>query len=287
MIGIEVLVLIILGFIWVLFASIQDIRSTEVANWLNFSLIIFALGFRFFYSLFATNNFIFFYQGIIGLIIFIILGNLFYYLKVFAGGDAKLMIALGTILPLTNSFSTNIKIMAVFLILFLFVGGFYGLFYGIFLAISHFKNFKKDFVKKIKNNKKLIILTTALAIIIAILSILSESVLIFLAIIIFIIPYLFLFAKSIDEACMIKNISPSKLQEGDWLYKDLKIKGKTIKAKWDGLSKKEIVMLKRANKKVWIRKGIPFVPVFLISYLILVGCFFILGYSLWNSYFVF
>ena len=63
---IEVYVLFGLGLIWILFAVVQDIRTREIANWLNFSLIIFALGFRFFYSLFEMNDFGFFYQGLIG-----------------------------------------------------------------------------------------------------------------------------------------------------------------------------------------------------------------------------
>ena len=65
-----VIFLFILGLIWITFASIQDLKNKEIANWLNFSLIIFALGFRFFYGLFESNNFEFFYQGLIGLGIF-------------------------------------------------------------------------------------------------------------------------------------------------------------------------------------------------------------------------
>ena len=31
-----------------IFAVVQDLKKREIANWVNFSLIIFALGFRFF-----------------------------------------------------------------------------------------------------------------------------------------------------------------------------------------------------------------------------------------------
>ena len=44
----------------------------------------------------------------------------------FAGGDAKLLMALGSILPLTLSFNLNLKILIVFLICFLIFGGIYG-----------------------------------------------------------------------------------------------------------------------------------------------------------------
>ncbi|MBU2053223.1 MAG: prepilin peptidase [Nanoarchaeota archaeon] len=99
-----VIFLIVLGFVWIIFASVQDLKNKEVANWLNFSLIIFALGFRFFYSLFYRGGFSFFYQGLIGLGIFFVLGNLLYYGRMFAGGDAKLMIAMGAVLPFSESF---------------------------------------------------------------------------------------------------------------------------------------------------------------------------------------
>ena len=37
------------------FAIIQDFKTREVANWLNFSLIVFALAARMFWSVFADD----------------------------------------------------------------------------------------------------------------------------------------------------------------------------------------------------------------------------------------
>ena len=112
----EVIFLFVLALIWIVFATIQDLRKREVANWLNFSLIIFALGFRFFYSLFSDIGFNFLYQGLIGFGIFFILGNLLYYGKMFAGGDAKLMIALGAVLPFSVVFRENLEIFLLFFV---------------------------------------------------------------------------------------------------------------------------------------------------------------------------
>ena len=152
----EVIFLIVLALVWIIFANVQDLKSREIANWLNFSLIIFALGFRFFYCLFSQDSFGFFYQGLIGLGIFFIVGNLFYYGRIFAGGDAKLMIALGTILPFSGDFSINLKIFVLFLFIFLFSGAFYGLIISVVLSIRDFKSFKKEFFKKLKKNRKMI-----------------------------------------------------------------------------------------------------------------------------------
>ncbi len=60
----NVLFLSVLAFVWISFAVIFDLKKREIPNWLNFSLIIFAIGFRFFYSLFLEVGFAFFYRNI-------------------------------------------------------------------------------------------------------------------------------------------------------------------------------------------------------------------------------
>lgn len=265
----EVIFLFVLGLIWILFATIQDLKRREVANWLSFSLIIFALGFRFFYSLFSNGEFSFFYEGLIGLGIFIILGNLLYYGKMFAGGDAKLFIALGVILPFSGSFSINLKIFVVFFILFLFVGAIYSLIATIFFSVKNFRNFKKEFFKQLKKNKKLIYIIMLVGLIIMAFGF-SNTLFFIFGILIFILPYFYVYVKAVDESCMIKKIKISNLEEGDWLYKDIKVRKKLIKASWDGLTKSDIRLIKKKYKSVLIRQGIPFTPVFLISFLVLI-----------------
>ncbi len=264
---IEVIFLLALAIVWLVFASIQDLRYREVANWLNFSLIIFALGFRFFYSLFS-GDFNLLYQGLIGLGIFFVIGNLLYYGRLFAGGDAKLMIALGAILPVSESFSTNLNIFVAFFLLFLFVGGFYGLVWSIVLPFKNFRNYKKDFVKLFSKNKKIISAVTLLGILSMIFSFVDFTFF-FVGIFIFILPYLYLHAKSVDESCLVKKVKTKNLVEGDWLYSDLKIGNKVINAKWEGLNKSQIKTIRSKQKEILIRHGIPFVPVFLISFLLL------------------
>jgi Flp pilus assembly protein protease CpaA len=267
---IEIVFLIVLAGIWIAAASYQDLKTTEVPNWLSFSLIGFALGFRFFYCLFSSsaNGFSFFYQGLIGLGIFFVLGNLFYYGKIFAGGDAKLMIALGSVLPLSESFFVNLRIYVLFLFLFLFFGAIYGLGWSFFYMTKNFKNFKKEFLKQIRLNKKLVLLFVFFGIFLLIFGIFSELFLIF-GIFVILSPYFMLYAKSVENSSMIVKISTQKLREGDWLYKDVSIGNKTIKSKWEGVSQFEIKKLQKI-KYVWIKKGIPFVPVFLFAFIAIV-----------------
>ena len=235
----EVIFLIVLALVWVIFATIQDIRTREVANWLSFSLIIFALGFRFFYSLFSEASFGFFYQGLIGLGIFFVLGNALYYGRMFAGGDAKLMIALGAVLPFSEIFKINLRIFMLFLIIFLFIGAFYGLIVSLYLGLKNFKKFRKEFSKRFKKAKKLIYVSLFIGLIFMILGFL-ESLIFYFGFLFFVLPYFYLYAKSVEEVCMIRKIKTKYLTEGDWLYNDLKVGNKTIKASWDGLGKKEI-----------------------------------------------
>lgn len=272
----EVIFLLVLALIWIIFAVVQDLKKREVANWLNFSLIIFALGFRFFYCLFSqnANGFSFFYQGLIGLGIFFLIGNLLYYGRMFAGGDAKLMIALGTILPFSENFFTNVKIFLLFFIIFLFIGAFYSLTISVILSLKNLKKFKKEFHKQLRIKKKLIYLFLFFGIILMILGFI-EKVLFYFGILVFISPYLYIYAKTIDESCMVKKVKTSQLTEGDWLYEDLKIRKKIIKATWDGLSKKDIRQIKKNYKEVKIKQGIPFTPVFLFSFIILVLFYFL------------
>lgn len=265
----ETIFLISLGLIWIIFAVIQDIKKREIANWLNFSLAIFALGFRFFYSLFGDLGYGFFYQGLIGFGVFFLLGNLFYYGKVFAGGDAKLMISLGAVIPFSESIFANLNLVVLFFSLFLFAGAIYGVVSSLFLGIKNRKKFVKEFSKQLDSRKKFICVFLLFGIIFLALSF-FEFICISLAILFFVLPYLYLAAKAIDESCMVKRVNTKNLTEGDWLYRDIRFSRKLIKARWDGLSKEEINLIRRKKRIVLIRQGIPFSPVFLISYLVLI-----------------
>ncbi|MBT3405478.1 prepilin peptidase [archaeon] len=279
---IEVVFLICLALIWILFAVLQDLKTKEVSNWLNFSLIVFALGFRFFWSLFSesANGFAFFYQGLIGFGIFLVLGNLFYYGRLFGGGDAKLMIALGAILPFSEEFLINVKIFGLFLILFLFVGAGYGLCWSLVLAIKNYKSFRKEFYK-LWHRKKVFTLLFIFIGILLMCFYFIDSLFLVLGIFIFIMPYFYLFAKAIENCCMLVEIPVNKLREGDWLAENVKIKkGEVVKQDWEGISNKEISLIQKKFKKVKIKQGIVYVPVFLISFLILIYLWFTKFYFL-------
>lgn len=269
---IEVVFLIFLALIWISFSVVADFKHKIVPNWLNFSLITFALGFRFFYSLFM-NDFAFFYQGIIGLGIFFAIGNFLYYGRMFAGGDAKMMIALGAILPFSNHLTANAEIFATFFLLFLLSGAIYGFGWMAYLSAKKFSAQKKEFMRQFQKSKRAFILSMIFAILFLIAGF-YDSLFFYLGFAIFLVPYLYSYAKAVDETSLIKNVKAKNLSEGDWLHHDLKIGEKTIKAKWDGLSKEEIRLIGKKFRNVKIRQGIPFTPSFLIAFAIFIWFYF-------------
>ncbi len=261
----ENLFLLILGIIWIIFAVIQDFRKREVDNIWNFSLIAFVLAYRASVSAYS-GNYWFLVNGILGLVIFLILGNLFYYARLFAGGDAKLVIALGTILSLDYNWLINFKIFGMFILLFLVTGSIYVLFWSFFLVFRNWNRFRKEFVKQCKNYKALFFIAIIFALLWILFSFI-QPMLILIAIVIFLFPILFVFSKSVEESCMIKSTAPDKVTEGDWLYEDIIVNGKKISANWEGVSNEELKSIKKYyRRKILIKQGIPFTPSFLFAF---------------------
>ncbi|MEM0465440.1 MAG: hypothetical protein QXW97_01915 [Candidatus Pacearchaeota archaeon] len=266
----ENLFLIILAIVWLVGAVLQDLKRREVDNLWNFSLVIFALGYRFIVMSYS-GNYWFFINGIIGVVVFFVLGNLFYYSRLFAGGDAKLLIALGGILPLSYDWIINVKIFGIYILSFLFLGSLYVLIWAIFLMFINWKKFKKEFLKqwRIYHNYFFVFFVIILLFILIVL-LLGKNIFVILGIILSLFPVLFIFAKSIEESCMIKALDPKKITEGEWLYKNLKVGKKKIIANWEGISEDELRLIRnKYKKKVLIKQGIPFTPSFLIGFLIL------------------
>lgn len=260
--------LIIIAVIWIIGAIMQDLRRREVDNIWNFSLIAFALGYRALCSI-SGNNYWFLLNGIIGLVVSLIIGNLFYYSRIFAGGDAKLVIALGAVLPLTYDWIINLKIFGIFVLFFLVSGSIYALIWSFFLVLLNFKKFKASFYRQWKFYLKLFYVSLIFFIILLIVSLMFQSrIIILLGAVIMLFPILFVFSKAVEDSCMIKLTPPFKVTEGDWLAKDITVGSKKIKANWEGVTKRELNLIKdKYNRKVLIKLGIPFTPSFLFGFL--------------------
>lgn len=261
--------LIIIALIWIVAATISDLKKREVPDWLSFSLIAIALFARFIFSL-LENDFSFFFWGIIYFGIFFLLGNLFYYTKVFAGGDAKLLMGIGAVLaepPQLTDISGIFPLPLTFIANLFIIGSVYGLLLTFSYAYKNKEKFVKEFRKRKPEIKVGLFLTIAIAFILA--AFLTKIyVLVAFSFMVIILPYFYTAVKVIEQVGMISMIPVKQLAEGDWLASPVRIGRKIIKPTWDGLTKKEIALLKKAKKKVLVKHGLPFVPAFLLTFIV-------------------
>jgi len=265
-----------LAIVWIVFAVVQDLRTREIANWLNFSLIAFALAYRAIYAAY-TSNVLFFVYGLFGVVTFVFLAYLFYYSRIFAGGDAKLLMGLGGVLPFESAQDFLVIGIGFIFLLFLF-GALWTLAYSLYLVNKNKKLFAISFKKGFKDHKKLFYYDAALVLVflIGIISYQLYSIL-WSVILVAALPFLFVYVKAVEISCMVVLKNPKELTIGDWLEKDVVIKGKTIKKTVHGLSNEDIKKITKARKKVFIKEGVPFTPAFLIA--------FIVGIYAWLRYF--
>ena len=130
-----------LFLVGILIASFQDLKRREVDNWLNLLLLISGFGFIFFKAVFEGSFSLVFF-AVVSLIAMFLLANLFYYSRVFAGGDAKLLLAM-CVLFVGASFGATMINIGTFVVLLMLCGSVYGLFYSGVLVFLNIKKIKK------------------------------------------------------------------------------------------------------------------------------------------------
>lgn len=266
----ENIFMLAIALFWILIASIQDLKKREVENWWNFLLVFIILAFRAFLSV-EKQEIWFLAWGLIGLGFGILISNIFYYSRVFAGGDMKLLVALGTVLPLSLSWQTNLVITILFLIFLIIAGAVYGGGFTVYIMLKHFRDFKKSFYKVFKKYKKAAYLVESISILFMIFFYFIHLYLgLFLSIFLFISPLLLIHAKALEDGCMKKFVKVKDLTIGDLLANKLKVGKRIIMPYWEGLSEEELIFIqKHYRKNVLVKEGIPFVPAFFMAFIAL------------------
>ncbi len=297
---------ILITLVWLLFASISDLRTREVPNWLNFSMIAIGLGGRLIYSIISSNYSIFIY-GILGFGIFLIIANILYYAKQWGGGDAKLLMGMGALYGNYQGVSflnpvLDLPFLLILIINIFIAGTFYGLIYSLYLALKN----RNEFVKQLrKESLKEFLFGVSAGVMIIITGFIFYDligiIIIIFGTILLLFSIVYLFLKVVEKSCMYKKINISELSEGDWIAEDIKVKNKLVyrsmeKYKWPnflkykkhysiynrlkymlkkektkysnlGVSKEDVKRLKNYKVKyVVIKDGIPFVPSFLFGF---------------------
>ena len=254
------------GFLFWLFligivvASLQDLKRREVDNWLNLFLLVASFVFVFYVAIFNKDVTIVFRVGFALVIMFAFM-NLFYYGRVFAGGDAKLLVAMTAFFVGVTFYGTLINI-GIFLLFLMLAGSVYGLAYSLVLYAKDFERVNVEMRRVAKEFGIWYLVFGAVLFLIGF----FEFMFFVIGGFVVLAFLLYVFAKGLEGVSMIRVVSGKELREGDWLVDDVKVKGKTIKADWDGLSLEDIELLK-GKKRVKIKDGLPFVPAFLIAFL--------------------
>tara|TARA_Y100000310_G_scaffold286519_1_gene310769 strand:- start:2718 stop:3554 length:837 start_codon:yes stop_codon:yes gene_type:complete len=254
-----------LFFVGIIVALFQDLKRREVDDWLNLFLVITSLVFIFIKSVFERDPSLIFQAGF-SLVILFILMNFFYYSRIFSGGDAKLLFSMSVFFIGASFFLTLINI-GTFILALMISGSIYGLIYSFIL---YFKNFKEinRLVKKefIKSKVGLFLIMGCLGCLLILLGFFN-FIFIMMGFIVLIFPLLYIFARCLENVSMIKEISGKNLREGDLLVENVKVGKRIIMVNWEGLSSNEIKALENL-KKVKIKEGIPFVPAFLMAFIL-------------------
>lgn len=251
-------------------AAYFDLKTTEIPDIIPHTMIAIALVLYCFESI-LTSNYWPIVNSLISGLALLGFGFLMYFFGQWGGGDAKILGAIGFLIPKLPE--KIVKLVYPFPLTYLInvfiVGAAYMLIYAFVLAIFNKKIILK-FLKDMKASSKTLALGSIylFALFLAISfyfsvyaklfdfnSFLLTSVLA-LAITLFIFS-LWKFAKAVEEVAFKKKIPVSKLKVGDVLLES---------RLWEGITKKELKKIKKSGKKyVVVKEGVRFAPAFVIA----------------------
>lgn len=259
--------LFLLALLWLIVATVQDVRTTEIADWLTFSLIGVGFSYRLVYAL-VTQNQSFFWWGFLGFVFFTSLSYLFYYAHLFAGGDAKLLAGLGLFIP-ASSYSDLLLYGFGFIVLFLLSGVVWSLAYTFYRVVRQPTRFLSGLRKELKGHRMLIGFLVALSVVIfTLFAFVDYMIGLFFGLAILFSGFLFMYVRVFERTYLIRTKSPKELMLGDWIVSAVKVRNFWIKPSVHGLNEKEILLLRKYNKSVVVRDGVVFGPGFLIGFIL-------------------
>jgi len=261
-------ILILLGLLGLFIASICDIKTKEIPDWLSFSLIASGISIRIMQAV-SAGTWKYLVYTLLIVFAMLVLGNVMYYTKQWGGGDTKLLIALAAVFAVNPYQEYFFLSMLINLVI---VSTAYGLAFCIYFAFRYRKKFIKElpiyYKKESSKIKKFILIAVLLLVPVFIIKEVTLIVLLATAaILLSIYPLLTTFIEAVERSAMFREIKVSKLTEGDWITKDIRVKNKLIYSKSaPGIEKFQINLLKKFKiKYVPVKDGIPFVPAFFIS----------------------
>ncbi len=259
--------LVVLSLCALIAAAICDVRKNEVPDWISYGFLFSASAILLLNSIF-TNNYAPLLSGFLGFVVFSLVSYAMYHYAQWGGADAKLAMGFGVVIGLSSD-------ALLFLFLILFIGAIYGVIWAVVLAFRNKKKFAKAFVVLFSEWRIpfiwaiALLVASLLAFILGIYSVISFLFL-GLSVIFAAGLIMFMFVRAVELVCFVKKVRASQLTEGDWVTETIRINGRVvISEKNQGITKGQIRKLENYKKLITIKSGIPFVPVFLLSFIAL------------------
>ena len=145
---------------------------------------------------------------------------------------------------------------------FLIVSSIFTVIYSILLGFSNKRVFS-IFIKDVKNEWKIIVALPLIWVIPFLMlkifiGVISIMPFVYMSIVFFLVTLFWIYAKTIENNILKKEIQTKELKAGDVLEN----------MNWVGLKKKEVEQIQKQKEKVIIKEGLRFIPVFFITFLV-------------------
>lgn len=255
------------------YSAYLDLRYTEFPDWLPYLIIIAAIVSRFAYY-FSVSGFtmatLYLAAPMLATgAIFLGLGILLYYAGQWGDGDAWLLGGMGFLFPDSAGLfvsTSGIPFPLILILNFFLVSLVYMIIYSIILGLIK-KDVNMEFVRILKEKR---IKTGVMIVIFFMLSLVLSSFMIFYRGILpsfsmMLFPFFlsamiifFHYGKAIENKAFRKHIDVSDLREGDVI----------MDGKWVGVTQNDIKKIQKKGGKIWIKEGVRFAPVFIITIII-------------------
>jgi len=255
--------------------TITDLKTRLVPDWTNYFMIFSGLLGHAAISINSGTIWPLIYS-VVAAGIFYAVGSLMFYSGAWGGGDAKMLVGFGALIPIlppTVLHPAPWPFLVTLWVNLLLFGAIFGLVSTFVLAIKHRKNFVIEFTSQIEKNKKFVyILPTLVAVPSLIYVFDKNAILVLIGSLAFVFSILVFVLRAVENACMHKQIMPSKLVEGDWVAEEVRAGEFTYKPERSGITKQNIVKLvdlEKAGKlkQIKVKDGLPYVPALLAGLL--------------------
>lgn len=262
--------LLIIALVMLVIATITDLRTLEVPDWLSYAgialgLIVHAVMSAAQWTIWPLAN------SAIGLAIAFSLACLMFYTGQWGGGDAKLLMAMGALIGFdADKFGFG----ASFILNLIWMGAVWGIAYTFFLAARNLRNVSRTARTLLLQNQYARVSITSLTIavasvVLALFVTAAQKEFAALAVVSIAFPALVIITKATELSAMHKWVTPEELVEGDWLVHNVKVGKKVIVPPKVGLEEEQITELKKLKgQKLCVKYGVPFVPAFLLAFLL-------------------